>query len=174
MILAIIYAIDLNRSPISSPLFNTHHLDIPLIPSLSPISPTTSPLFLSFGISHHVRPLAVSRASCALGYVFNLVHRYLGDSRQQLTRTTAKPMMASTLVRAAPSAAISTSTPKSATSVEPAGQQGSDPSRLPVSGMPRREVPLPSQEGKQGVAQYALYVHPLSIDTYSLCIPFPI
>lgn len=45
MILAIIYAIDLNLSPISSPLFNTHHLGSPFIPLFSLISSTTSPLF---------------------------------------------------------------------------------------------------------------------------------
>jgi len=27
-----------------------------------------------------------------------------------------------------------------------------------ITGKPHREVPLPSQEGKQGVMQYALYV----------------
>lgn len=31
---------------------------------------------------------------------------------------------------------------------------------LSVTGKPRREVPLPSQEGKKGVMQYALYVLP--------------
>jgi hypothetical protein len=30
---------------------------------------------------------------------------------------------------------------------------------LSVTGKVRREVPLPSQEGKKGVMQYALYVH---------------
>ncbi|KKY28651.1 putative nadh-ubiquinone oxidoreductase subunit [Phaeomoniella chlamydospora] len=67
----------------------------------------------------------------------------------------AKPTMTSTLLRATPVASISSSASKSATSIEPAGNTA-DSNRLPVSGLPRREVPLPSQEKKQGAMQYAL------------------
>lgn len=36
--------------------------------------------------------------------------------------------------------------------------QGGPPPNTPVNVMGRKEVPLPSQEGKQGVLQYALFV----------------
>jgi NADH dehydrogenase (ubiquinone) Fe-S protein 7 len=59
------------------------------------------------------------------------------------------------LIRATPSASISLSSKKSATSITPAVTQTSS-NRLPISGKLRREVPLPSQEPKQGAMQYAL------------------
>ncbi|KAL2410331.1 NADH-ubiquinone oxidoreductase 19.3 kDa subunit, mitochondrial [Exophiala dermatitidis] len=78
-----------------------------------------------------------------------------------LSRTVApRALRASTtvpfsLIRAAPAASISSSATKSATSVTPA-TTSNDASRLPVTGGIRREVPLPSQEKKQGAMQYAL------------------
>merc|ERR1712093_838169 len=60
------------------------------------------------------------------------------------------------LLRATPSASISSSASKSATSVPAPAQTSSDPSRLPVTGGRRREVPLASQEPKKGAMQYAL------------------
>ena len=57
-------------------------------------------------------------------------------------------------------AAISSSSSKPATAVSPHNVQG-NPGALPpmsITGKERREVPLPSQEGKKGVMQYALYV----------------
>ena len=39
---------------------------------------------------------------------------------------------------------------------------------MSVTGKERREVPLPSQEGKKGVMQYALYVTNLEIRILAL------
>ena len=64
-------------------------------------------------------------------------------------------MVPFSLIRAAPAMSISSSSKKSATSVTPA-TTSSDPSRLPVTGGIRREVPLPSQEQKKGAMQFAL------------------
>ncbi len=61
----------------------------------------------------------------------------------------------STIFRAAPAASITTSPPKSATSLEPK-IASNDSSRLPVTGGIRHEVPLPSQEKPKGAMQYAL------------------
>ncbi|KAJ9636620.1 hypothetical protein H2204_005220 [Knufia peltigerae] len=60
-------------------------------------------------------------------------------------------------LRAVPAstASISSSSKKSATSLAPT-PGANDPSRLPVTGGVRREVPLPSQEKKEGAMQYAL------------------
>jgi len=61
------------------------------------------------------------------------------------------------IVRATPAAAsISSSSSRSASSIIPAPAASGDPSRLPVTGGVRREVPLLSQEPKQGAMQYAL------------------
>jgi NADH dehydrogenase (ubiquinone) Fe-S protein 7 len=53
-------------------------------------------------------------------------------------------------------AAISSSSSKPASAVTAHNASGN--SSLSVTGKPRREVPLPSQEEKKGVMQYALYV----------------
>ena len=68
----------------------------------------------------------------------------------------AKPSTALLPLRAAPSAFISSSAAKPATAVTPSHDGEGPP--LSVTGKPRREVPLPSQEKKEGVMQYALYV----------------
>jgi len=77
---------------------------------------------------------------------------------------TARPTMSSTRYATIQTAHISNSSTKQA---EPAAQQtslvGSASSQPPfamktISGRDHKEVLLPSQEGKQGVAQYALYV----------------
>jgi hypothetical protein len=39
---------------------------------------------------------------------------------------------------------------------------------MSVTGKERREVPLPSQEGKKGVMQYALYVYESIISVSSI------
>jgi hypothetical protein len=71
----------------------------------------------------------------------------------------AKP--ASALVPYRSIAAISSSSSKPASAVTPHNVQGNPraPPPLSVTGKVRREVPLPSQEGKKGVMQYALYVY---------------
>jgi len=66
----------------------------------------------------------------------------------------ATSILPHSLIRAAPAAYISTTPPKSATSLEPTATH--DATRLPVTGGIRREVPLPSQEQKKGAMQYAL------------------
>ena len=63
--------------------------------------------------------------------------------------------MPSSILRAAPAASITTSSSKSATSLEPQ-TASNEASRLPVTRGIRREVPLPSQEKKEGAMQYAL------------------
>lgn len=71
-----------------------------------------------------------------------------------LIETVARPRL-TFRPRAQPFAAISTSTVKSATALErqsPTGQS------LTASGKVRKEVPLPSQEKKEGAMQYVLFV----------------
>ena len=67
---------------------------------------------------------------------------------------TVKP--ASALIPYRSIAAISSSSSKPASAVTAHNPSG-NPS-LSVTGKPRREVPLPSQEEKKGAMQYALYV----------------
>jgi NADH dehydrogenase (ubiquinone) Fe-S protein 7 len=66
-----------------------------------------------------------------------------------------RPRLASCLPRANPIAALSTSSVKSATALE---RQSSNGQGLTASGKVRKEVPLPSQEKKEGAMQYVLYV----------------
>lgn len=69
----------------------------------------------------------------------------------------AKPTSALIPFRAGPSAFISSTSSKAATTqVTPSSNAEGPP--LSVTGKPRREVPLPSQEKKEGAMQYALYV----------------
>jgi hypothetical protein len=68
----------------------------------------------------------------------------------------AKPLAALLPLRTTPAAFISSTAANSATAIQPA-QDGQGPP-LSVTGKPRREVPLPSQEKKEGAMQYALYV----------------
>lgn len=58
------------------------------------------------------------------------------------------------LPRAQPSVALSTSSIKSATALERPTSTG----QLTASGKTRTEVPLPSQEKKEGAMQYVLFV----------------
>lgn len=51
---------------------------------------------------------------------------------------------------------LSTSSTKAATALERQGNVG----QLTASGQVRKEVPLPSQEKKEGAMQYVLYVAP--------------
>jgi NADH dehydrogenase (ubiquinone) Fe-S protein 7 len=68
----------------------------------------------------------------------------------------ARPRFVASLPRAQPLAALSTSSIKSATAVE--RQPSASAQQLTASGKARREVPLPSQEKKEGAMQYALFV----------------
>ena len=75
-----------------------------------------------------------------------------------LTSLLAKPTSALLpYLRTGPSAFISSTSSKSATTDVTPSQHAEGPP-LSVTGKPRREVPLPSQEKKEGAMQYALYV----------------
>lgn len=87
-------------------------------------------------------------ALCAVGMICSPLNYGL------LIETVARPRLA-LRPRAQPVAAISTSSVKSATALErqsPTGQS------LTASGKVRKEVPLPSQEKKEGAMQYVLFV----------------
>ncbi len=75
-----------------------------------------------------------------------------------LTVATARPSAALVPLRIGPIASISSSTPKPATAAPSTSLQPAFPDGPPLAstGKPRREVPLPSQEKKEGVMQYAL------------------
>lgn len=79
-------------------------------------------------------------------------------SPQLLIYNTAKPV--SSLIPYRSIAAISSTAAKPATAVSQHNASSGAP--MSVTGKERREVLLPSQEGKKGVMQYALYVsrHP--------------
>ena len=62
-------------------------------------------------------------------------------------------------------APLSTSSIKSATALERQGQPGQP---LTASGKVRKEVPLPSQEKKEGAMQYVLFVSRTSIGYHAL------
>ncbi|KAJ5323002.1 hypothetical protein N7452_011291 [Penicillium brevicompactum] len=66
----------------------------------------------------------------------------------------ARPRFVASLPRAQPLAALSTSSIKSATALERPTSTG----QLTASGKARTEVPLPSQEKKEGAMQYVLFV----------------
>lgn len=72
-------------------------------------------------------------------------------ARYLLSETAARPRLA-LLPRAQ---ALSTSSVKSATSLE---RQSTTNQSLTASGKVRKEVPLPSQEKKEGAMQYVLFV----------------
>lgn len=65
----------------------------------------------------------------------------------------AQPRLVLSVTRIQPAALISSSSLRSATALEKRGEAGAP---LTASGKVRREVPLPSQEKKEGVLQYAL------------------
>jgi hypothetical protein len=76
---------------------------------------------------------------------------------------TARPTAALQPFRVANAAFISSSSTKPAAPVTQSpglvrGAPGTPPPMKAITGKEHREVPLPSQEGKQGVMQYALYV----------------
>ena len=73
----------------------------------------------------------------------------------KLTFCVATTTIQPSIMRAAPVAFISSSSKKGAATSQ-IQTTNNDGTRLPVTGGLRREVPLPSQEVKKGVAQYAL------------------
>ena len=70
-----------------------------------------------------------------------------------INSATVKPSTAVIPFRAIPIASISSSTPKTATALQPAQKDGPP---LMSTGKPRREVPLASQEETKGALQYVL------------------
>ena len=80
-------------------------------------------------------------------------------------KSIAKPINALLSFRVGTVASISTSSSKSATAIQPSHTTENGP-LLSVTGKPRREVPLPSQEKKEGAMQYALYVESLQMPLY--------
>lgn len=82
---------------------------------------------------------------------------------QETDNSIARPTAALQPFRIANAAFISSSSTKPAAPVTQkpglvSGAPGTPPPMKAITGKPHQEVPLPSQEGKQGVMQYALYV----------------
>jgi hypothetical protein len=83
-------------------------------------------------------------------------------SEPPLTTRIARPATALLPFRAGSAAFLSSSSSdKAATMKSPAIIPGNPGTPPPMKAAVRREVPLPSQEGKKGAMQYALYVRPL-------------
>lgn len=82
----------------------------------------------------------------------------------------ARPTTALLPLRAGPSAFISSTSSKSATTTQVTPSQNAEGPPLSVTGKPRREVPLPSQEKKEGAMQYALYVYLVVVSSYAISI----
>lgn len=97
----------------------------------------------------------------AARYVQFEPHHHRRD--QETDNSTARPTAALQPFRIANAAFISSSSTKPAAPVTQkpglvSGAPGTPPPMKAITGKPHQEVPLPSQEGKQGVMQYALYV----------------
>jgi len=91
-------------------------------------------------------------------------------SRHKLINPTAKP--ASALIPYRTVAALSSTSAKPATAVEQRNATNSSGLPLSVTGKVKREVLLPSQEGKKGAMQYALYVLPCLLYQKSTYLTF--
>jgi len=76
----------------------------------------------------------------------------------ELTSRTAKPTMALLPYRAGSAAFLSSTSSSQATPMQKPALVAGNPGTPPPMKQARREVPLPSQEGKKGAMQYALYV----------------
>lgn len=81
----------------------------------------------------------------------------------KLTPWTAKPATALMPFRAGSVAFLSSSSPNKATTMKSPATIPGNPGTPPPMKSARVEVPLPSQEGKKGAMQYALYVFSLWI-----------
>lgn len=104
-----------------------------------------------------IRMFSTARSTGALALRGTCRH-HLHIPLQLLTSIIAKPCTALALsMRAGPCAMISNTRPKPAAPQQTPGIVAGNPSALPPM-KARREVPLPSQEGKKGVMQFALYV----------------
>ena len=100
--------------------------------------------------------LSRTRSITALALRSQSLYSYSNTTNTQLTPVSiANPTSALVPLRLTPSAFISTTSAKPATEVQRTQDVQGPP--LTATGKPRREVPLPSQEKKEGVMQYALY-----------------
>ena len=84
--------------------------------------------------------------------------------------STVKPASSLVPLRLGPTACISSTSSKPASQITQS-QHAYDGPPLSVTGKPRREVPLPSQEKKEGAMQYALYVSALHDHHLSFMVP---
>lgn len=81
----------------------------------------------------------------------------------KLTIWTARPATALLPLRAGSAAFLSSSSSDKATTMKSPATIPGNPGTPPPMKAARREVPLPSQEGKKGAMQYALYVRHTAI-----------
>ena len=95
---------------------------------------------------------ARSTAVLALRGMYHPNHQI--NCHQTLIANLAKPTSALLPFRASHAAFISSTTAKHVTEIQRAQDAYGPP--LTATGKPRREVPLPSQEKKEGAMQYAL------------------
>jgi hypothetical protein len=77
----------------------------------------------------------------------------------ELTACSVKPATALLPFRAGSAAFLSSSSSDKATTMKTPATIPGNPGTPPPMKAARREVPLPSQEGKKGAMQYALYVN---------------
>ncbi|KAL8953737.1 MAG: hypothetical protein Q9222_000419 [Ikaeria aurantiellina] len=122
-------------------------------PSITPVPiPQRSTPFASQTFNSVMISTARSTAALALRGTYKATGCF--TRHLQLTADLAKPTAALLPFRAAPSAFISSTSAKSATELQRSQDVQGPP--LTATGKPRREVPLPSQEKKEGAMQYAL------------------
>lgn len=137
----------------TGPLPSSLSGNVPSIPQKSSLHEPATSIHTSAQL-RNMLPLARPVASSALCGRSSIL--FVAAS---LTRETAVRPRLALLARAQPIAALSTSTVKSATALE---RQSTSGQPLTASGKVRNEVPLPSQEKKEGAMQYVLFVNPQS------------
>lgn len=105
------------------------------------------------------RQNAVDNKVCGLNgaarYVSTRINRLHSS---ELTLRPAKPMTALMPFKAGSAAFLSSTSSNQATTMKSPALIAGNPGTPPPMKLAPRNVPLPSQEGKQGAIQYALYV----------------
>lgn len=99
--------------------------------------------------------ISTARTTAALALRGKSISPQYSLCHQPLTFFAAKPTTALFPFRAGSSAYISSTSPKPATEIQTSQDAQGPP--LTATGKPRREVPLPSQEKREGAMQFALY-----------------
>jgi hypothetical protein len=118
-----------------------------------------SPLLLHFHFLAVRRQYAIDNKVCGLNGLPRCVAATAkARSAPALTRHTARPATALMPFRAGNAAFLSSSSSDKATTMKTPATIPGNPGTPPPMKAARREVPLPSQEGKKGAMQYALYV----------------